>query len=87
MDMKLVSDFIRDKTTKDWGKLYNKTASHFTLNGIRVTESERMRWAGHVAPMEWMTSVYKILIKNLKGWDHSPAGSKHRWYDNITMDF
>jgi hypothetical protein len=29
---------------------------------IRMTKSRRMRWAGHVAPMEEKRNAYRILV-------------------------
>ena len=47
-----------------------------------MIKSKRLRWAGHVARMEEGRSAFKILTgKRLLG------RSRHRWEDNIRMDF
>jgi hypothetical protein len=40
-------------------------------NIIRVIKSRRMRWVGHVACMGYLTNAYRILVRRLKGEDHS----------------
>jgi hypothetical protein len=49
--------------TEGWrilcNELHNLSSS---LNIIRVIRSRRMRWVGHIAHMEQMRNVYKILI-------------------------
>jgi hypothetical protein len=43
----------RDEVTGEWRRLHNKElyALYSSLNIIRVIESRRLRWAGHVARM------------------------------------
>jgi hypothetical protein len=43
----------RDKVTGKWRRLHNKEfyALYYSLNIIRIIESIRTRWAGHVARM------------------------------------
>jgi len=43
----------RDKVTGDGRRLYNKElfVLYISLNIIRMIQSRRMRWAGHVACM------------------------------------
>jgi hypothetical protein len=44
----------RDEEIGDWRKLHNKDLHNFYSSPsiIRVVNSRRMRWAGHVARME-----------------------------------
>ena len=54
-------------------------------NIIRVIKSRRLRWAGHVARMEEVRSVFKILTGKPTG--KRPLGRpRRRWEDNIIMD-
>jgi hypothetical protein len=54
-------------------------------NIIRIIESKRMRWAGHVPRMVDKRNAYRILVGK-------PGGGKplrrprRRWVDNIKMD-
>ena len=54
-------------------------------NIVWVIKSSRMRWAGHVAHMEEIRGVYRVLV-----WKHEgrrPLGSpRHGWEDNIKME-
>ena len=51
---------------------------------VRVMKTRRFRWAGHVARMEEVMSIFKILTGK-------PAGKRYlgrprrRWEDNIKM--
>jgi hypothetical protein len=50
-------------------------------NVVRMINSRRLRWAGHVARMEEGRSVFKILTG-------VPLGrARPRWEDNIRKDF
>ena len=52
---------------------------------MKVLKSRRLRWAGHVARMEEIGSVYKILTGKPKG--KRPLGRRnHRWENNIRVD-
>ena len=54
-------------------------------NIVRVINSRRLRWAGHVAKMEEDRSVFKILTGKPTG--KRPLGRpRRRWEDNIRMD-
>ena len=51
----------------------------------RVTQSRRMRWAGHVAHMGKMRGVHRVLVGKHEG--KRPIGRpRHRWEDNIKAD-
>jgi hypothetical protein len=50
-----------------------------------MIKSRRMKWAGHVAQMEWKRNAYRILVGNPEG--KRPLGRpRDRWADNIKMD-
>ena len=52
---------------------------------MRVIESRRMRWAGHVAYMGEGRGVYRVLVGKPEG--KRPLGRPRlRWEDNIRMD-
>jgi hypothetical protein len=54
-------------------------------NVVRVINSRRVRWAGHVAGMEEMRNAYNILLGKYEG--KRPFGRpRHRWEVNIRMD-
>jgi len=43
----------RDEVTEEWRRLHNEELNdlHCSPNIVRVIQSKRMRWAGHVARM------------------------------------
>jgi hypothetical protein len=52
---------------------------------IRIINSRRMRWAGHVARMGEKRNVYRLLVGKPEG--KRPLGRPRRiWIDNINMD-
>jgi hypothetical protein len=54
-------------------------------NIIRVIESRRVRWAGHVARMGEKRGAYRILVGRPEG--RLPLRRpRPRWEDNIKMD-
>jgi hypothetical protein len=56
-----------------------------SLSIIRIIESRRKRWAGHVARMGEKRNAYRLLVGKPEG--KKPLGSpRHRWVDNIRMD-
>ena len=56
-----------------------------SFNIVKVTESRRLRWAGHVARMEEGRSAFKILTVTPTG--KRPSGRpRHRWEDNTRID-
>ena len=77
----------RDKITGEWRKLHNEELSElYSLPDIaRVVKSRRMRWVGHVAPMEEGRGVHRVLVGKPEG--KRPLGRpRRRWEDNIKMD-
>ena len=54
-------------------------------NIVRVIQSRKMRWAGHVARMGKERVVYRVLVGKLEG--RRPLGRpRRRRVDNIRMD-
>ena len=52
---------------------------------VRVIQSRRMRWAGHVTRMGERRDVYRVLIGKPEG--KRPLGRpRRRWENNIKMD-
>ena len=51
--LRLIFGSKRDEVTGKWRRLHNEELcdEHCSPNFIRVIESKRMRWAGHVARM------------------------------------
>ena len=54
-------------------------------NIVRVIESRRLRWAGHIVTMEEGRSAFKILTGKPTG--KRPLGKpRRRWEENIRID-
>jgi hypothetical protein len=53
-------------------------------NIVRVIESRRMRWTGHVARMGEGKGVYGVLVGKPEG--ERTRKTRRRWDDNIKMD-
>jgi hypothetical protein len=70
-----------------WRKLHNDElhSLHSSPNIVRVIQSRRMRWAGHVTRMEEGIGVYRVLDRRPDG--KRPLGRpRRRWEDNIKVD-
>ena len=54
----------RDEVTGEWRKLRNDGLNDLCCspNIVRVINSRRMRWAGHVARMGEGRGVYRVLV-------------------------
>ena len=52
---------------------------------MRVIQSRRMRWAGHVARMGEERGVYRVLVGKSEG-RRKLGRPRHRWVDNIRLD-
>jgi len=77
----------RDEVTGEWRKLHNGELNNMysSLNTVRVIESRRMRWVGHVARMGESRGVYRVLVRTPEG--KRPVGRpRHRCLDDIKMD-
>jgi hypothetical protein len=69
-----------------WRKLHNDELHDLYSfpNIVRVVESRKMRWAGHVARMGEGRGAYRVLVGRPEG--KRPLGRpRHRWEDNIKM--
>ena len=76
----------RDGVTGERRKLHNEELNdlYSSPNIVPVIKSRRMRWAGHVAPMEEGRGVHKVLVGKPEG--ERPLGRpRRRWEDNIKM--
>jgi hypothetical protein len=72
---------------RSWRKLHNDELHNLysSPNIVRVINSRRMRWAGHVACMGEGRGVYMVLVGRPKG--KRPLGRpRHKWEDSIKMD-
>jgi len=77
----------RDKIRGEWRKLHNEELNdlYCSPNIVLVIKSRRMRWAGHVAPMEDRRGLYVVLVGNPE--EKRPLGRpRRRWEDNIKID-
>ena len=59
----------RDEVTGEWRKLHNDELNDLCLspNIVRVIESRRMRWAGHVVRMGERRGVHRVLVGKPEG--------------------
>jgi hypothetical protein len=76
----------RDEVTGGWRKLHNEELLnlHSSPNTIRMINSRRMRWAGHVARMGEKRNAYRILMGKPEG-RRQFGRRRRRWVDNIKM--
>jgi hypothetical protein len=77
----------RDEVTGEWRKLRNEELNNLysSPNIVRVIQSRRMRWAGHVARMGEGRGVYRVLVGKPEG-RRPLERPRRRWEDNIRMD-
>jgi hypothetical protein len=54
--------------------------------GLAVGVYSTMRWVGHVASLGEQRGVYRVLVGKSEG-NRSPSRPKHRWENNIKMNF
>ena len=76
----------RDEVTGEWRKLHNEKLNYLYSSPsiVRVIQSKRMRWVGHVARVG-ERGIYRVLVGKLEG--KRPLGRpRRRWGDNIKMD-
>ena len=59
----------RDEVTGEWRKLRNEELNDLYSSPkiVRVIQSRRMRWAGHVACMGERKGVYRVLVGKPEG--------------------
>ena len=77
----------RDEVTGDWRRMHNEELNdlYSSPNIVLVIKSRRMRWAGHVARVDEVRGVCRVLVGKPEGM--RPLGiPRHRWVDNIRMD-
>jgi hypothetical protein len=77
----------RDEVTEKWRKMRNEELRdlYSSPSIIRITESRRMRWAGHVARMGARRNAYRLLVGTPEG-KRPVRRPRRRWVDNIRMD-
>jgi hypothetical protein len=77
----------RDEVTGGWRKLHNEELHNLysSPNIIRLINSRRLRWAGHVARTGENRNAYRILVGKLEG-KRPLRRSRRRWVDNIKID-
>jgi hypothetical protein len=70
-----------------WKKLHNDEIHNLysSPNIVRVIESKRMRWVGHVARMGEGRGVYRVLGGRPEG-KKSLGRCRRKWEDNIKLD-
>jgi hypothetical protein len=76
----------RDEMTGGWRKLHNEElhSLYSSTSKIRLINSRRMRWSGHVGRIGAKRNAYRILVGKPKS--NRPLGRpRHRWKDNIKM--
>jgi hypothetical protein len=77
----------RNKVIRVWRKLHNEELHnlYFSPSIIRIIESRRITWAGHIARMGAQRNAYRILVGKPEG--KRPLGRPRcRWVDHIKMD-
>ena len=69
MVLKRIFGSKRDEVTGEWRKLHNEELNYLycSPNIVRVIESRRMRWAGHVARMGERRGGYRGFVGKPEG--------------------
>jgi hypothetical protein len=78
---------MRDEATGGWRKLHNEELHRLYSSPsiIRMIESRRMSWVGHVVRMGEKRNAYRIFVGKPEG--KRPLGRpRSRWVVNIKMD-
>jgi hypothetical protein len=78
----------RDDVIGGWRKLHNEELHNFYSlpSLVRIIKSRNMRWAGNVARMGEKRNAYRILVGKHEG-KRSLGRRRHRWVDNIKINF
>jgi hypothetical protein len=77
----------RDEVTGYWRKLHNEELHNLysSPNIIRMIESRRMRWSGHVARMGETRNAYRTLVGNPEG-NRPLRRPRRRSVDSVKID-
>jgi hypothetical protein len=76
----------KDEVTGEWRKLHNEELNDlYSVPNVRLVNSRRMRWAGHVAHMGEDRVVHRVLLGKPEV-KRTLGRSRNRWKDNIKMD-
>jgi hypothetical protein len=78
----------RDEVTGGWRKQHNEEFRdlYSSPNIIRMMESRRIRWAGHVVDYEWKRGMLLLVIGGKARGKDTTRRPRRRWVDNIRMD-
>ena len=59
----------RDEVTREWTKLHNEELNdlYCSPNIVRVIESRRIFWVGHVARMGERRGIHRVLVGKPEG--------------------
>jgi hypothetical protein len=76
----------RDEVTGGWRQLHNNELHNlYSLQSIiRIMNSRKMRWVGHVVGMGENRNVCKLLVGKPEG-KRLLGRPRHRWIENIKM--
>ena len=88
MVLRRIFGLRREEVTGEWRRLHNKELNdlYSAPNIVRLIKLRRMRCAGHVVLMGEEREVYRVLVGKPAG--RRPLGRpRHRWVDNIRVDF
>ena len=77
----------REEVTGEWRRLHNEELNdlYSSPNIVRVINSRRMRWVGHVARMGEEKGVYRFLLGKPEG-RRPLCRPMRKWVYNIKMD-
>ena len=86
MELRRIFGSRSDEVTGEWRRLHNEKLNdlYSSLNIVRVINSRRMRWAGHVACMGEERGVYRVLVGKPEG--RRPLGRPRCRWVYIRMD-
>ena len=84
--LKRIFGFKRDVVAGKWRRLHNKKLNDLNSSPdiFRVTESRRLRWAGHVARLGERRGAHRVLVWIPVG-NRTLRRPRRRWEDNIKM--